>query len=288
MGEEEKINRIIKKTMIVPNVHEMQIYNPAIAKKAEPGQFVILMADERSERIPFTICDGDRETGVVTVVFLEVGASTRKIAMKKEGDIFPVFVGPLGKPAEISGEGTALCIGGCYGIAGIYPYAKALKKQGNTVITMIEGRSAHSLFWEDKLKDVSDEFICVTRDGSRNPKGDMNITGHVPEGIKSTVENRSVDRIYSMGCTFMMMLVSQTTKPYNIKTWVNLNPIMLDGTGMCGVCRVLVDGKTKFACVDGPDFDGHQVDWDMLIIRRKAYLKEEWDSLKTYECKEDF
>ncbi|MGQ9618176.1 MAG: sulfide/dihydroorotate dehydrogenase-like FAD/NAD-binding protein [Candidatus Aminicenantia bacterium] len=274
--------RIIEKKMIVPNIHLMKISSPAIAKKSLPGQFVIVMADEKGERIPLSISDWEREEGTITIVFMEVGTSTKKLARLKEGDELFALAGPLGKPSEISKFGTVLCIGGCYGIGTIYPTARALKEEGNRVITLLEARSSFLLYWQEKVKSASDELKLLTRDGTSGS------SGHVPSAIKTILEKEKIDRVIVNGCTFLLMAASEATKSYGVKTIVNLNPIMIDGTGMCGVCRVSISGKTKFACVDGPDFDGHEVDWETLLMRRSAYIKEEYESLRYLQCDEIF
>lgn len=274
--------KIIEKRMIVPNIHLIKVLAPAVAKKCLPGQFVIIMVDEKGERIPLSISDWDREEGMITIVFMEVGKSTRKLARLKEGDELFAFAGPLGSPSEISKFGTVLCIGGCYGIGTIYPISRALKEEGNRVITLLEARSSFLLYWEEKLKSACDELLLLTRDGTAG------VSGHVPNAISEIARKEKIDRVIVNGCTFLLMVTSEATKPLGIKTVVSLNPIMIDGTGMCGVCRVSISGKTKFACVDGPDFDGHQVDWETLLMRRSAYLKEEFESIRYLQCEEIF
>jgi ferredoxin--NADP+ reductase len=206
-------------------------------------------------------------------VFMQVGTSTYKLGQLKPGDVVPTYVGPLGKPLELDNWGTVLCAGGCYGIGSIYPVAKALKEKGNRVISFIEGRSGFLLYWIDRLAAVSDKVLVATKDGSKGEKeGYPGLVGKLLAG------GEHIDRVIAIGCTFMMYEMAETTRPFEVKTMVSLNPIMIDGTGMCGACRVLVGGETRFACVDGPDFDAHQVDWDLLLARRKAYLGPETDS----------
>jgi ferredoxin--NADP+ reductase len=230
-------------------------------------------ADEYGERIPLTVADWDKTEGSVSVVFMQVGTSTYKLGELEAGDLVPTFVGPLGKPADLDNFGTVLCAGGCYGIGAIYPLARALKEKGNKVITLIEGRSKFLLYWADKLQAVSDEVMFATRDRSTGK------LKHIPDVIEHVLGGGAhLDRIFAIGCTFMMYEMAQVTRPYGVKTIVSLNPIMIDATGMCGACRVSVGGKTKFACVDGPDFDAHQVDWDLLLARRKAYLGPETEA----------
>lgn len=274
--------KIIEKKMIVPNIHLIKVLAPAVAKKCLPGQFIIVMVDERGERIPLSISDWDRNEGIIIIIFMEVGTSTRKLARLKEGDELFALAGPLGSPSEISKFGTVLCVGGCYGIGTIYPIARALREEGNKVITLLEARSSFLLYWEEKLKSVSDELLLLTRDGTAG------LSGHVPTAVKEIAQREKVDRVIVNGCTFLLMVTSEATKSLGIKTVVSLNPIMIDGTGMCGVCRVSISGKTKFACVDGPDFDGHEVDWETLLMRRSAYLKEEFESIRYLQCEEIF
>ncbi|MEW6457013.1 MAG: sulfide/dihydroorotate dehydrogenase-like FAD/NAD-binding protein [Acidobacteriota bacterium] len=271
--------KILRREQIVPNMHLLEVGASFVAKKALPGQFVIVMTDEKSERIPLTISDWNQERGTITIVFMEVGTSTKKLANMKSGDYLYALLGPLGMPSEIENFGTVLCVGGCYGIGNIYPMARALKEKGNRVISMIEGRSKFLIYWEDRIKKVSDELMAVTRDGTTKYQG------HVPEILRKMIsDGKKIDRVVAIGCTFMMMIASETTRESGIKTIVALNPVMVDGTGMCGACRVSVGGSTRFACVDGPDFDGHQVDWEELFFRRAAYINEELDSLQKYEC----
>ena len=271
--------KILQRKRLVPNVHLIEIEAPEIAKKCKPGQFVIIMPDEFGERIPLTIGDWDQEKGSVTVVFIVVGTSTHKLSLLEEGDDVPVFVGPLGKVSKIEKFGTVVCSGGCFGISAIYPIARAMKKAGNKVITLLDVKANYLLYWEEKLRAVSDEFFVSARDDFFNCKD------YVPDVLKNIVKKEKVDRVVSIGCTYLMYTSSQATRSKGIKTIVSLNPIMVDGTGMCGACRVTVDGKTKFACVDGPDFDGHLVDWEELFTRRKSYFDEEIHSLSDWEKK---
>ncbi len=266
---------VLRSEPLAPNVQLLTVRAPAVAAKVQPGHFVILRADEYGERIPLTVADWDREEGSVSCVFLPIGTSTYKLSHLKEGDVLPTFVGPLGKVLELDHWGTVLCAGGCYGIGSIYPLARALKEKDNEVIVFVEGRSQFLLYWLDRLEAVSDQILIATRDGSLGEK----------EGYPGVVEEllasgKRLDRVVAIGCTFMMHEMAEATRPYAIKTIVSLNPIMIDGTGMCGACRVSVDGETKFACVDGPDFDAHRVDWDLLLSRRRAYLEPETDSVQ--------
>lgn len=267
---------LIENRMIVPNLHLLTLEAPAVAHQVRPGQFVILRAEDDGERIPFSVADWDADAGTVTVILMNIGDTTGRLASLEAGTRIPTVVGPLGNPTEIGQFGTVLCLAGCYGIGSIYPIARALKSNRNKVITVVEARSAYLMYWEEKLKTVSDTFIQITRDGTRGYKGHVD---RLPEIIKSL--DGAVDRIIINGCTFLMKRGSDASRPLGIKTIVSLNPIMIDGTGMCGVCRVSVASQTKFACVDGPDFDGHEVDWGELLQRRKTYVKEEVIPLAT-------
>ncbi|MCK4402845.1 MAG: sulfide/dihydroorotate dehydrogenase-like FAD/NAD-binding protein, partial [Dehalococcoidia bacterium] len=245
--------------------------------KAQPGQFVVVRSDEKGERIPLTIADWDKKEGNVTIVFMEVGTTTKKLALLNAGDNILDFVGPLGRPTEIEKFGTVVCVAGGVGAAPMFPIARALKAQGNEIISILGARNKELLFWEERLHSVSDELIVTTDDGSYKRKG------VVTEPLKELLDTKKIDRVIAIGPAIMMKFCSLTTKPFGIKTMVSLNPIMVDGTGMCGCCRVSVGGETKFACVDGPDFDGHEVDWDLLMNRLRAYLDEEKESLRLWE-----
>jgi ferredoxin/flavodoxin---NADP+ reductase len=264
------MNKVIERRMIVPNMHLLTLEAPDIASKVGPGQFVILRADDEGERIPLSVADWDPEQGTVTIVFMEVGSSTGALASLQQGDTVATCVGPLGNATEIADYGQVLCLAGCYGIGSIFPVARALKKAGNRVITVLEARSSYLLYWMDRFVPLSEKIFSITRDGS------MGMKGHAKRLIDIVYSLPSLpDRIVVNGCTYLMAQASEMTKDTGIKTVVNLNPIMIDGTGMCGVCRVTVAGAMKFACVDGPEFDGHQVDWKEFLARRKAYLDEE-------------
>ena len=270
--------KILLKQDLAPSIHLLKIAAPDVAKKAQPGQFVVIRIDEKGERIPLTIADWDREKGSVTVVFMEVGATTHRLASLKAGDAITNFVGPLGLPTHIEKFGTVVCVAGGFGTATIMSIARAMKKEGNKVISIMGARSKNLIFWEDELRKVSDELIVTTDDGSYGCKG------VVTEPLKELLEgNEKIDRVIAIGPAIMMKFCSKTTEPFGTKTIVSLNPIMVDGTGMCGCCRVAVGGVTKFACVDGPDFDGHEVDWEELQIRLKTYEKFEKKAMDLYE-----
>jgi ferredoxin--NADP+ reductase len=270
--------KILLKQDLVPGIHLFKVAAPAVAKKAQPGQFVVVRIDEKGERIPLTIADWDEKEGSITIVFMEVGTTTARLALLKEGDAIADFVGPLGVPAHIEKFGTVVCVAGGVGTAVVAPIARALKQAGNKIISIQGARSQDLIFWEDELGSVSDQLIVTTDDGSYGRKG------VVTEPLRELLgSGEKVDRVIAIGPAIMMKFCSLTTQPFGIKTIVSLNPIMVDGTGMCGCCRVSVGGETKFACVDGPDFDGHQVDWDLLFARQRIYLDEEKCSFEQWQ-----
>ena len=270
--------RIMLREDLVPGIHLFKVEAPAVARKAQAGQFVVLRVDEKGERIPLTVADWDREEGSITIVFMEVGATTRKLAQLKAGDYIANFAGPLGLPTHIDNFGTVVCVGGGFAVAPIVPIARSMKEAGNKVLSIMGARNKDLLFWEDRLRAVSDELVVTTDDGSYGRKA------LVTEPLKELLEGeRKIDRVIAIGPTVMMKFCAKTTEPFGVKTIVSLNPIMVDGTGMCGCCRVEVGGQTKFTCVDGPDFDGHQVDWDLLFTRQRIYLEEEKKSLERWE-----
>ncbi len=273
--------KVIESQMIVPNIHLLTIEAPAVARQVKAGQFVIVRAEEDGERVPLSIADWDAQKGTITVALLNIGLTTGKLASLKSGMDMPTVVGPLGNPTEIGRYGTVACIGGCYGIGSLYPIARALKENGNRVILLLEARSSYLIYWEKKLEAFADKVICVTRDGSKGWRGHI---GRLPEILQTLDE--PVHRIIINGCTFLLKRGSDASRPLNIPTVVSLNPIMIDGTGMCGVCRVSIGSVTRFACVHGPDFDGHQVNWEELLQRRKAYLREEVVPLRSSRCEE--
>jgi len=246
-----------------------EVEAPLIARKAKPGQFVILKATETGERIPLTMADTDPEKGTITVIYMIVGKSTALFKTLKEGDGYQDVIGPLGKPTHIENVGNVVCVGGGTGIAVLYPITRALKEAGNNVTSIIGARNKELLILEDKMKSASHKLHACTDDGSYGHHG------FVTDVLKEILDNQSISLVVAIGPVPMMKFVSKITKDYNVKTLVSLNPIMIDGTGMCGGCRVSVGGKTQFACVDGPEFDGHQVDFDELMLRLQAYMEDE-------------
>ncbi|MBO8138013.1 MAG: sulfide/dihydroorotate dehydrogenase-like FAD/NAD-binding protein [Desulfotomaculum sp.] len=260
--------KIIRKEVLAPVIKLFEVEAPKIAAKAKPGQFFILRLYEKGERIPLTIADFNREAGTITTIFQEVGRTTKDMGRMNEGDYLADVVGPLGEPSEIENFGRVVCVGGGVGVAPIYPITRALKEAGNEVISVIGARTKDLLFWRDKMAAVSDRIITCTDDGSYGEKG------FVTDAVKRLAEECKIDRVWAIGPMPMMRAMAETTRPLGIKTIVSLNPIMVDGTGMCGACRVSVGGETKFACVDGPEFDAHLVDFDLAMCRL-AYYKEE-------------
>ncbi|MDQ1483961.1 MAG: ferredoxin/flavodoxin---NADP+ reductase [Actinomycetota bacterium] len=268
--------KILERVDYSDDVYMQVIEAPAVAAACQPGQFIILMIDEEAERIPLTIADFDREAGTITIVVQAVGTSTRRLQKLGKGDSISNFIGPLGQPSEIENVGTVICAGGGVGVAPIYPIARALKEAGNKVISIVAARNQKLLVWEDKMREISDELIVTTDDGSRGR--------HclVTEPLKELCEAGGIDQVYAIGPGIMMKFCAKTTQAYDVKTIVSLNAIMVDGTGMCGGCRVSVGGETKFVCVDGPEFDGHEVDFDLLMSRQRQYLPQEKESLDSY------
>ncbi len=258
--------RIVKKQVLNPTVTRMEIDAPLVAKKAEPGQFIILRVDEKGERIPLTVADFDREKGTVTIIFQIVGATTEKLNHLEEGDCLQDFVGPLGRPSETEGLKKVAVIGGGVGCAIAYPVAKKLHEQGAEVHSIVGFRNRDLVILEEEFRAVSDKFVMMTDDGSWGEKG--LVTGALEKLIG---EGETYDEVIAIGPLVMMKFVTKLTKEHNIKTVVSMNPIMIDGTGMCGGCRLTVGGKTKFACVDGPDFDGFEVDFDEAMARGTMY-----------------
>jgi NAD(P)H-flavin reductase len=278
MASEITMNEIIKKEVLAEGIKRFVISNSHIAQRAMPGQFVIIRLHETSERIPLTLQDFDRKAGTINIVVQEVGKSTEELGMAVEGDTILDVVGPLGKPTEIENFGTVVCIGGGVGTPEIYPAARALKDAGNHVITIIGARYKTLVIMEDEMKGVSHELHITTDDGSYGVKG------FVTDALRTVIEkSKPIARVFAVGPVVMMKAVAEVTRPHGIKTLVSLNPIMLDGTGMCGVCRVEVGGDTKFACVDGPEFDAHEVNFELLVQRLKTYEKQERESHERFK-----
>jgi ferredoxin/flavodoxin---NADP+ reductase len=279
--------KILEKQVLSDMTKLMIVEAPQVARKAQAGQFVIVLMHERGERIPLTIADYDRKAGTITLIFQQVGKSTMEMADMQVGDVFRAIVGPLGHPTEIKNFGTVICVGGGVGIAPIFPIARALKEAGNRVISIIGARTRELLFWEDRMRAVSDELIVTTDDGSYGRKA------LVTEPLKEILESHAgeIAKIWAIGPAIMMKFVAAATKPFNVPTIVSLNTIMVDGTGMCGGCRVLTDDGAKFVCVDGPEFDAHRVDWNLLLSRMAFYRSEEQAALdrwrKSHLCNLD-
>ena len=268
--------RIVKKEALKPTVILYEIEAPMVAKKAEPGQFIILRVDENGERIPITIHDFDREKGTVTIIVQTIGATTEKLSHKSEGEYIQDFVGPLGRPTETEGKKKVCVVGGGVGCAIAYPVLKKFHDCGAEVHAVVGFKNKDVVILEDKFKSASDVMKLVTDDGSYGEKG------LVTDALKQLIEEgNQYDEIFAIGPAIMMKFVSKTTEPYGIPTTVSMSPIMVDGTGMCGGCRLTVGGETKFACVDGPDFDGHKVDWDESLKRGKMYF--DWERHKHEE-----
>ncbi|MGA9347847.1 MAG: sulfide/dihydroorotate dehydrogenase-like FAD/NAD-binding protein [Anaerolineae bacterium] len=269
---------ILAKEDLAPVIKLIVIAAPDVARKAKAGQFVIVRASEEGERIPLTIADYDREEGTITLVFQEVGKTTMHLGAMEVGDELASLTGPLGNPTEIENYGTVICAAGGLCIALVFPIARALREAGNYVISIIGARNKELLFWEDKIRSVSDELIVCTDDGSYGRKA------FVMQPLKELLETRGgIGHIWVIGPAIMMKFTALATKPFNVPTTVSLNSIMVDGTGMCGSCRCEVGGETRFACVHGPEFDGHEVDWDLLLARQRIYLDEEKQALELFK-----
>ncbi|MCK5161526.1 MAG: sulfide/dihydroorotate dehydrogenase-like FAD/NAD-binding protein [Candidatus Aureabacteria bacterium] len=264
------MSKIVSKKQLSEDVYRLDLEAPKIAFKRKPGQFVILRLDELSERIPLTIVDSDSDKGIITIIVQAVGKTTRKIVSKNAGEEILDVAGPLGSPTAIEKKGTVVVVGGGVGTAVAYPVAKAFKEAGNNVISVIGARNKELIILKDEMKTISDKVYITTDDGSYGAKG------FVTDALKNIIADKdAIAEVLAVGPVPMMKAVCEVTKKFNIKTMVSLNPIMVDGTGMCGACRVTVGGKTKFTCVDGPEFDGHKVDFDELSRRLKSYSKME-------------
>ena len=261
--------KILSKKELCPNQYEITIDAPYVVRNAKAGQFIIFRAEENGERVPLTIADVDKETGALTIVFMAVGYTTKKLAELEVGDELVDLVGPLGKPTHIEKYGTVVCIAGGYGAAPCYLIAKAFKDAGNKVYMIMGARTKELIFWQDKMKDACTELFVTTDDGS------LGIKGFGTTVLKEIMDREKVDYAIAVGPMPMMRAVAEMTRGTGIKTEASMNPIMVDGTGMCGACRLTVGGETKFACVDGPDFDAHLIDFDEVINRTKIYKDEE-------------
>ncbi len=273
--------KILKKIELAPKIKLVEIRAPEVARKANAGQFVILRIDETAERIPLTLVDWEPKKGTITLIFLEVGLSTLKLGALEVGDEILNVAGPLGNPSEIKHYGSVAAVSGGVGTAAVYPISKALKEAGNRVVSIIGARTEELLILEDEMKSCSDEVYISTDDGSKGHKG------FVSDVLKMLIEKGShFDIVYAIGPTLMMRATANVTKPHSTKTIVSLNPIMMDGMGMCGACRVTIGEETKFACLDGPEFDGHLVDFDELLKRQRVYLAEEKQAVEHYEKSE--
>ncbi len=272
--------KIIEKKDLNPQIFLMEVEAPLIAKKAEPGQFIILRIDEHGERVPFTIADFDREKGTVTIIVQIVGKTTKELALLKSGDSLSDFAGPLGMPTPLDGIRKAAVIGGGLGTAIAYPQAKKLHSLGADVTVITGFRNKDLIILEDELEKVSDKLIITTDDGSNG------LGGFVTDRLKEQIEaGEKFDEVIAIGPLVMMRAVCKLTEQYGIPTTVSMNPVMIDGTGMCGGCRVIVGGETKFACVDGPDFDGHKIDWDAALKRQQMFKSYEKRACEEGKCR---
>ena len=272
--------RITMKQELSPGIFDYDIEAPRMAKKALPGQFVVLRVNEEGERLPLTIADFDEKAGTIKIIFQVIGASTMALAALNEGDSILDFTGPLGQPSRIeAGMGTVVFVGGGIGVAPVYPIARGMKEAGNKVISILGAKSKDILIFEKEMRAVSDEVLITTDDGS------YGIKGFVTNALQTLVDRgEKIDQVTAIGPGIMMRSVVEATRPYGIKTIVSLNPIMVDGTGMCGCCRVRVGDETKFACVDGPEFDGHLVDFGELMSRGRMYREQEAEA-KDHVCR---
>ncbi len=269
--------KIIEKRLIrKPDVYYYKIAAPLISQKAQPGQFVIIRLHEKGERIPLSLADINPSDGTLSLIVMAVGKTTTELSSYQEGDEILDLCGPLGMPTHIEKVGRVVLVGGGFGVAPLYPIARAYKAAGNTVTVIMGARSADLLIYEQEMHGVSDKVLVSTNDGSKGSKG------IVTESLAQELESSGADLVMAVGPAIMMKAVAETTRPLGVRTTVSLNPIMIDGTGMCGGCRVTVGGATKFACIDGPEFDGHLVNWDVLLNRQKTYRKEEKESFETW------
>ena len=270
------MNKIIEKKQLNNNVVKLVIDAPRIAQKRKAGHFVIVKIDKKGERIPLTIADADPDRGTITLVIQNVGLTSHKLSLMNEGDTLSDVVGPLGHATEIEKLGTVLCAGGGVGIAPLLPIARAFKEAGNRVVSVLAARNKDLLILQEEMNECSDKMIIMTDDGSLGKQG------LVTHGMEEVLENEKVQLAVTIGPAIMMKFASLTSKKYNVPTIASLNTIMVDGTGMCGACRVTVDGKTKFVCVDGPEFDAHKIDYDEMIMRLGAYEDQERQDYQKY------
>ena len=255
------MNKIVKKDRFSEKVYCFEIEAPLIAHSCKPGNFIIIRVDDHSERVPYTIAKSNIEAGTLTLVIQEVGLSSTKLCQLNEGDSVHDIVGPLGTPSEIENYGTVVCAGGGIGIAAILPILTALHQAGNRVISVLAGRTRDLIVMEEDVRDNSDDVIIMTDDGSYGLKGVVTV------GVEDVIKREHVDRVLAIGPPMMMKFTSLLARRYNIPNYVSLNTIMVDGTGMCGACRLTIGGKTRFVCIDGPEFDGDQVDWTEMLER---------------------
>lgn len=274
--KQKLMNKIVDKKMLSENVVQLEVEAPLIAKKRKAGHFVIVRFDEKGERIPLTISSANIEKGTITLILQRVGVSTHKIASLNAGDYLHDVVGPLGKATHIEKFGTVLCCGGGVGVAPLLPIVQAMKAAGNRVISVLAARNKDLIILEDEIRKSSDEVIIMTDDGSVGQQGVVTV------GMEQAIKKEKIDFCMAIGPAIMMKFAALKTKEYDIPTYVSLNTIMVDGTGMCGACRVTVDGKTKFVCVDGPEFDAHKVDFGEMMMRMGAYKAEEKEALDKY------
>ncbi len=273
------MHKIISNELISPNTAKMVVEAPYVAQHRKAGQFIILRVNETGERIPLTIADSDADTGTITLFYQIVGKTTTDMSKLTAGDALTDVAGPLGHPTDIQNFGTVVCVGGGIGVAPVYPISSAMKQAGNRVINIIGARTKHLLIMENEIGAIGDEIIVCTDDGSYGRKA------FVTEALEEIIAREPVHLVVAIGPVPMMKALCNLTRKHDIHTMVSLNAVMVDGTGMCGGCRVSVGGETKFTCVDGPEFDGHQVDFDELSTRLTSYREQEQESIAAHECK---
>ncbi|MBL7091968.1 MAG: sulfide/dihydroorotate dehydrogenase-like FAD/NAD-binding protein [Candidatus Omnitrophica bacterium] len=273
------MNKIVFKQDLAPDIKKIVLEAPLVAKKVLPGEFVVLIVDEKGERVPLTVVDSDKEKGTIALIFQEVGKTTYKLGELKVGEVILNLLGPLGRATEIKKLGTVVTVGGGVGIAEVYPVTRAFKEAGNSIISIIGARTKGLLILEKELRRMCDELFVTTDDGTYGRRG------FVSDVLKETIGSTKADLVYAVGPVPMMRVVSELTRPYGIKTLVSLNPVMVDATGMCGSCRVSVGGETKFGCVDGPEFDGHLVDFAQLEKRLNLFSEQEKRAMECFKSK---